>query len=99
MIVAAAIGAGDARQKRERFPIETERAERWPHRGSDEYDIAAAFSARKAKKAASLHQRDPVMRIALDCRRIGPAAYPKHHDAPAVPHGGIGDSKRYGAAA
>ena len=86
MIVTATIGAGDAWQKRERFPIETERAQRWPHRGSNEYDIAAAFGAREAKKAASLHQCDPVMWIALDCRLIGPAAYSKHHDAPAVPY-------------
>jgi hypothetical protein len=99
MINAAPIGADDARHHAQRFQIEPELADRRTHQGADQDQVATTFTARKAEKPAELSNMNPVMPIARDEGRIGPAMQRKQHDAASLFAQGIGDGERKATAA
>ena len=68
MIITTAIGRNDAGQHTEALEVGVHLPERGPHQCADEYDVAAACSARKAQKLANLADMDPVMRETLNGR-------------------------------
>src|SRR5262245_44611363 len=87
MIIAAAEDAVDSRQQPERLEIRPDLPDRRSHHRADENHIAAALLVGKPAKPAELADGGPVMRVACDPLRIGPAANgEEHHTAPSPAH-------------
>src|SRR5260370_35568712 len=95
MIIAAPKRADDQRHLHERSPIKAKLQDRRPHEAADKDHFAATFLTGYPTNASELAKRDPVMRVGLDGRRIGPSAQGKQHDGPSSLHHPIGHRKTY----
>src|SRR5215470_7863525 len=94
MIIAAPKRANDQRHLHERSPIKAKLPDRRPHEAADKDHLAATFLVGYPTNPSELAKPNPMMRIGLDGRRIGPSAERKQHHGPSSSRHRIGDRKR-----
>src|SRR5262249_62020796 len=66
MVVAAAKGTANARQQKQRIPVEPQLANREPRELSDKDDVAASLRLHGAAQLPKFSQRNPAMWISLN---------------------------------
>jgi hypothetical protein len=99
MIVTTAIGRNGAGQHTETLEVGVYLPERRPHQCADEYDVAAACSARKPQELADLADMDPVMWKTLNGHPFCCAAQRKQHHRATTRRHSIRDRQRQTAPA